>query len=730
MSPVIKESPAQVPPPPSTAAAEDDSSKRSNTDCIYFLASPLTCKKGSDCEYRHCESARTNPRDCFYWLNGNCLNPKCAFRHPPLDDLAPPQGGNLAGPSPPVPPSGTPVPSKQGVPCVFFQQGFCLKGNKCPFLHSPFPSANHKTWSNPATAAAATEAPAFKKSFGGPQKYTQTIMGFNSAPKVVEAPRQPQANSLPKVATVQMVAGGPAVKRSQPPGVIKEIPKTRERVPSPTDRGSLRSRPARFENQIHQSRRDVKDSLRETSPGFDVLVDDELEKGEYYHDEEKYVAMRDREGRRIDENNIGRHDHYNSIAGGDLDNYHSKHGYDSYDILQDDYARARRGASSERPTAYARRSPYKSEDSDYIQNASDLRHRLSKQRRGDGLRSVVSPDYKPNYHREDRGYKGSQRDARSPTRDRSIGSRLQGRIKLPRRSPPVTTGGHERGRNLGRSSPSRPHVSSSLQGRLRDSLGVRLHDESNEGRTFRGQMRKDSTAEANGTEFTGPKRLLELKGNNRTDHKHQKLTDQHSVSGGKLRDTVLASSLGTERDTSFDAPEPLSEILKRKRKAGMTASTSVVDFDSKEIKQNDNNVNLMTSVTDAAAEKGKQVAPPAEQTQGDVQENNKSVIAEGDEDGEISNKNVKLIEDEPPLPNDEEKHPEAEEHLIDGDGEEPEVGEDYDQGDGEYDYEQEDDVEGYDLNEGEVDVGDVADDEDFMDEDDGDDFAKKLGVSF
>ncbi|CAK9147139.1 unnamed protein product, partial [Ilex paraguariensis] len=56
--------------------------KKRNTDCVYFLASPLTCKKGAACEYRHSEIARLNPRDCWYWLSGSCLNPTCAFRHP------------------------------------------------------------------------------------------------------------------------------------------------------------------------------------------------------------------------------------------------------------------------------------------------------------------------------------------------------------------------------------------------------------------------------------------------------------------------------------------------------------------------------------------------------------------------------------------------------------------------------------------------------------------------
>lgn len=38
--------------------------------------------QGSECEYRHSDGARVNPRDCWYWFNGSCLNSKCSFRHP------------------------------------------------------------------------------------------------------------------------------------------------------------------------------------------------------------------------------------------------------------------------------------------------------------------------------------------------------------------------------------------------------------------------------------------------------------------------------------------------------------------------------------------------------------------------------------------------------------------------------------------------------------------------
>ncbi|KAI5079305.1 hypothetical protein GOP47_0004784 [Adiantum capillus-veneris] len=94
--------------------------QKKNTDCVYFLASPLTCKKGNDCEFRHSESARNNPRDCWYWLSGSCLNANCAFRHPPLEAI--PEGELAAG-------------GKPRVPCYYFMQGYCAKGDKCIFMH-------------------------------------------------------------------------------------------------------------------------------------------------------------------------------------------------------------------------------------------------------------------------------------------------------------------------------------------------------------------------------------------------------------------------------------------------------------------------------------------------------------------------------------------------------------------------------------------------------------------
>ncbi|KAI6681705.1 hypothetical protein NL676_035586 [Syzygium grande] len=101
-----------------------DEAQKGSTDCVFFLASPLTCKKGLDCEYRHNEIARLNPRDCWYWLAGNCLNPTCGFRHPPVDTHDEVSSELHMAPA-----------NKISTPCYFYYNGFCNKGDSCTYSH-------------------------------------------------------------------------------------------------------------------------------------------------------------------------------------------------------------------------------------------------------------------------------------------------------------------------------------------------------------------------------------------------------------------------------------------------------------------------------------------------------------------------------------------------------------------------------------------------------------------
>ncbi|KAK4786151.1 hypothetical protein SAY86_002840 [Trapa natans] len=117
----------------------DEEMLKRRTDCVFFLASPLTCKKGVECEYRHSEIARLNLRDCWYWLAGNCLNPACGFRHPPLDLH------NEAMLESSVSHQSSSTVKKTNAPCYFYYNGFCNKGNTCHFSHGP-------DWCSPPTS--------------------------------------------------------------------------------------------------------------------------------------------------------------------------------------------------------------------------------------------------------------------------------------------------------------------------------------------------------------------------------------------------------------------------------------------------------------------------------------------------------------------------------------------------------------------------------------------------
>ncbi|RLM98160.1 zinc finger CCCH domain-containing protein 34-like [Panicum miliaceum] len=109
---------------------EDPRWRRSSTDCVSFLAFRFACTKGTNCEFRHCEGARFSP-SCWYWFQGNCVNPSFTFRHPPLESLN--QTKPLADPLP----SYSSASVKAASPCYFYYNSYCKKGGNCPFLHEP-----------------------------------------------------------------------------------------------------------------------------------------------------------------------------------------------------------------------------------------------------------------------------------------------------------------------------------------------------------------------------------------------------------------------------------------------------------------------------------------------------------------------------------------------------------------------------------------------------------------
>ncbi|KAL8238226.1 hypothetical protein R6Q59_019307 [Mikania micrantha] len=244
--------------------------------------------------------------------------------------------------------------------------------------------------------------------------------------------------------------------------------------------------------------KDVDEYSREPTPGFDVLVDNDLGDSEYYLNKEQFGRSRafDRYG------------------------YHDEHDFDRY-------GNERYAWEDHRENSSFGRTQYPRDESPNQFDRSDLRHRLSKQRRdnnGGGL------------------------------------SRLRGRIKIPGSSSPGYEHGSrvEREFDMGRQHrprypPGRPPHVSSNHSRFRD----RIKDRSN-------------------NEFTGPKRLSELK-------------SQQTDDGQTLRKRKYPRTESQQLDdkSSFEGPKPLSEILKRKRGSVISSVNNEDDINLKE----DNDVN-------------------------------------------------------------------------------------------------------------------------------------------
>lgn len=690
-----------------TTTPEEEFLKR-NTDCVYFLASPLTCKKGSECEYRHSDIARVNPRDCWYWLNGNCLNPKCAFRHPPLDGLL---GAEVPTPmGPPVPQLQTPavpaaqvpyVPGKQGVPCIFFQKGYCLKGDRCPFLHPPSSGSTKVVQS--AAVAPVTELPTLKKTFGGLENREQKVLQVN-VQRSVELP--PQGKPLARV-EVSAVRNRVVVDKnnssflpSTPSVAGDDLPRYKPHTVPPATDEILNTR----SNRVHQAHvldndgilngKDGDGFSREPSPGFDVLVDDELRDSDYYHSEEQFGRARGHDGRTMNpmnEYDLGRPSDFHSMADVERDMYRDPRDYDSYDRMQGHYGWEEQRRSSERMlggSGHVERRRYPRDESPDQVDGLDLRHRISKQRRGNGLRSVVSREQTCDSHAEDRNYRGGPRreNHNLTPHEGSLSSRLRGRIKLPGRSmSPVkevdvrAERDVDLGRHRARLSPSMPHVASS-QGRLRDRIKGRVQEDLNdERRDFRGRIRRDLITD-NNTEFSAPKRLSELKSSKTAEGHELQMNERQSL--GKRKYPKVESHQQSEGDLSFEGPKPLSEILKRKRGSESAASESGISAGY-------NNKEESYSAPDEA---GKQVQ---------TEEVKAALKPEVNEE-------------------------EIEEGMIGNDAMEDLELETCDKREEDFDYEQVD-GEDYNLEDGE---NVEAEEEEFLDEDDGDDFAKKMGVLF
>lgn len=508
---------------------EEELLKR-NTDCVYFLASPFTCKKGADCEYRHSDMARLNPRDCWYWLSGNCLNPACAFRHPPLEIHS--EASSEAAPSSLNQPSA-PV-TKATVPCYFYFNGFCNKGDRCPFLHE-----NEETYSwKPKLANTVADV-----SVSRPENRTSGKSDAGSAPAnkhpgpsetaiasdnslqiqwKEQVQKSTSKNSLELNSSARTYASGhkdaAAIKRMS----LQSAEGLTKTAPEPS-LGSEHSSEELVDGDV------VRDEWWESSPGFDVLVDGKTDDMASEDDPEYMHAL---EGNDEDRECLFMQEAYvDQIKYGErgfieYDPYECLDGEDRADTNQ--YS-PRRALDRKVGQALSHKRKLLSMELPVCgRNNVDLRDYLRKRRTVDSYLEARALERDFTCLRDERRDRLEMR-AMNHRLPRRIASKVERNgVGLVRRRTSVVSG-MQRGkhRNLERNE-------------LRRYNGIRRHPLSSE--SLRRSFSKSERSPQYSISFAGPKSLAEIKKARRVGH---------STRNGSV---------------DFKGPKPLSEILKYKKK--------------------------------------------------------------------------------------------------------------------------------------------------------------------
>ncbi|TVU17298.1 hypothetical protein EJB05_33319 [Eragrostis curvula] len=251
---------------------EDPRWRRSNTDCVSFLASRFACTKGAECEYRHCEGARFNFRSCWYWFQGNCVNPSCTFRHPVsnrslaavLNSTLPLESLNIAKSfADPLSSHGSAC-VKTASPCFFYYNSHCAKGDRCPFLHEPptnnvVETCSEATTLNPTVNHSSTGdemIQSLKTSLTNPAEDSSNHIKEPHYKGVIES-SNPDIDGVGSIASERSVLTGGRMKSS-----------------TPSDQSS----------ELSEMEHTEQDEWRDSSPDFDVIVDDrETNKNDLEH---------------------------------------------------------------------------------------------------------------------------------------------------------------------------------------------------------------------------------------------------------------------------------------------------------------------------------------------------------------------------------------------------------------------------------------------------------------
>lgn len=417
-----------------------------------------------------------------------------------------------------------------------------MKGGRCPFVHGGQPPTGSTKQSGQGVTPSSEHSNASKN-----LSWTSQRSGQQNKPEAAADEGMGSSRSWKKIDSKAegSLANGVAVKNARPPPPFTGD----DHVFQPSNAAARNSDHAdRFHggdlqpvDEHLQDGREPDDSLRESSPGFDVLVEEHEDAG-YFQDDTELGGAPD-----YGRSNLGlvsdldylQSSEYESLPRFEGETYHGVAEFERYG-QHSEYRQEKRGPVRE--------------DSHGKLDASDLRHRLSKQRRANRPRSAIIAAHRDEPHRDiEQRHRSdsSRRDRRHLPRESSISKRLQGRIKLPERpdldnrSSSRSERAADKGRSRGRSSsPGRP---SGRQGRDHEMTEQRAH-----------KQEPGSEEEAGPLNFAGPKSLAELKGR-KSSGRPEAMATRNNGSAIALDREI------SEADPSFERPKLPSAVLKRKR---------------------------------------------------------------------------------------------------------------------------------------------------------------------
>ncbi|KAK4786573.1 hypothetical protein SAY86_010406 [Trapa natans] len=554
-----------------------------------------------------------------------------------------------------------------------------MKGDKCSFLHGTNQIGNSAMQAT--TIKLTGDLSSSKKLLPIFQNCSQEqkVPANSSKPPSLQVKTKPVLNAQNNNALRYEI--GPQKPVPLAGSIDEEASRSSHPSPTVKESSQIRSRllhqTLAFNERNIQNDKETEEHLRESSPGFDVLVDDELGDSGYFLGEDHFGRMGTHDQRNLSsvvtEYDMDHPSDYDSLHAVDREMMHDLHTYESYQMSGQfgwDQPRNSLEIISEGLPCREGRDHHVKGDNRDLFDGSDLRNRLSKQRRVNGLRSVVGNNYVPESHvGEGNHQESSRRHApHAPFQESSLSGRLKGRIRFPGRSAV-----DEREMDMER---SRGRVQ---RGRLSDRLKGRLHDGSS---SIDGRLPSDPWSRRdirnNDGHFAGPKSLSELKSKGKQFRSNESaLQDQQG-----------------DVDLSFEGPKPLSVLLKRKREGNtsVAASEGGPSVNMEEVGDEINNSQVVEGHRSSGVAQVQGSSPQAKEDGLDILTEKGKEPSPGEEEGGMD------FEDA------------GEENELYGD----------DLQDGDYDYEQADDVEYND------DV--VNADEEYLDDEDGDDFAKKVGV--